>query len=383
MRINNGIKTNITKILIIIGIVTMISVVELSAQESKKNGLLKSELEGWPDRPYCGLYCFYAYMRMVGKPVYFYDLVIPDYVTPYKGTTLEKLSAAAEDFGVYGNVLSRLTVDDLRQSPYPMVLHVKDSLEAGDYDHYVLFIEDDNGQAKLIDPPYEVKVVPYRNIVPLWEGNALILSTEPIHEDFLIKSRQSKLFVWGAIVLITVLMIRFGSRRLKRYEMHIPGGAAILHIGQAAGIGLLALLCGTGYNIINDAGFIAYPQAVSALQSAHIRTFIPKLSLHKTRKLLKNGSVFIDARMPQDYQLGHLEGAISVPVSSSDEERRKATAYIDKDARVVLYCQSAGCKFAEIVALKLIEDGYTDISIYKGGWAEWAAKNGKIKQEQS
>jgi rhodanese-related sulfurtransferase len=79
-----------------------------------------------------------------------------------------------------------------------------------------------------------------------------------------------------------------------------------------------------------------------------------------------------------------LKGAISVPVDANDVERRKATARMSKDARIVLYCQSAGCKFAETVAVKLVDDGFSNTSIFRGGWAEWVAKNGSTaKDDQS
>ena len=44
--------------------------------------------------------------------------------------------------------------------------------------------------------------------------------------------------------------------------------------------------------------------------------------------------------------------------------------------RIVLYCQRAGCKFAERVGVKLIDDGFTNLTIFKGGWMEWTAKYG-------
>jgi len=96
--------------------------------------------------------------------------------------------------------------------------------------------------------------------------------------------------------------------------------------------------------------------------------------------LLDGDTVFIDARLARDFKAGHLEGAISVPVNADDEERQKATVNIAKDARIVLYCQSAGCRFAEIVAIKLMDDGFSNISIFRVGWNEWVAKNGKPKE---
>ncbi len=72
-----------------------------------------------------------------------------------------------------------------------------------------------------------------------------------------------------------------------------------------------------------------------------------------------------------------------MPVDANDIERQKATVDIAKDARIVMYCQSSACKYAEIVAIKLINDGYSNLSIYKGGWAEWKEKNGRKKETSS
>jgi rhodanese-related sulfurtransferase len=116
------------------------------------------------------------------------------------------------------------------------------------------------------------------------------------------------------------------------------------------------------------------------VDSAHAPSFIPEISKRQIQRLPDTDTVFIDARFARDFEGGHLKGAISVPVDANDVERRKATAHISKDAHIVLYCQSAACKFAETVAIKLMDDGFSNISIFRGGWAEWLAKNGKPKE---
>jgi rhodanese-related sulfurtransferase len=135
------------------------------------------------------------------------------------------------------------------------------------------------------------------------------------------------------------------------------------------------------YHFTNDEGLLANANATAAIQQAHTGNFIPKIGERKVHKLLDSDTVFIDARRARDYKAGHLERAISVPVDANDVGRQKATAEIPKDSPIVMYCQSASCKYAEIVAIKLKNEGYSNISIFKGGWAEWAAKNGKNKKD--
>lgn len=97
--------------------------------------------------------------------------------------------------------------------------------------------------------------------------------------------------------------------------------------------------------------------------------------------MLDTDTIFIDARFSRDYEAGHLEGALSIPVDSNDVYMNNVTNNIAKDAHIIMYCQSSGCKYAEIVAIKLQEDGFRNISIYKGGWMDWKENN--IKEEKS
>ena len=57
------------------------------------------------------------------------------------------------------------------------------------------------------------------------------------------------------------------------------------------------------------------------------------------------------------------------------------TASIPKGSKVVVYCQSKGCEFAENVAVWLQDNGFSDVVIYRGGWVDWVARYGKQNAE--
>jgi rhodanese-related sulfurtransferase len=150
---------------------------------------------------------------------------------------------------------------------------------------------------------------------------------------------------------------------------------------QAAGVLSIVFFVSGTYHFLMPGGLLSLEgEVVEGMQNAYAGSFIPKISEKKVHKLLDSDTVFIDARLARDFKAGHLKGAISVPVDANDVERQKVTADIAKDARIVMYCQSSACKYAEIVAIKLIDKGYSNISIFKGGWAEWVAKNGKPRE---
>ena len=328
---------------------------------------------------YCGIYCLYSVMKLSDVDVEPKELVKPEYIGSPRGSSLAELKKAAEDYGLYAVPVAKLTTRELRQSHYPIILHVKSAADRKEYDHYELFLETKNGQARLYDPPEPVRLVPFRELAPRWDGTGLIVSAEPIDLGVVFASARKRFIMYAAIAIAVILLLRWGRRRwLPSTAIMSRRRLFSLSAAQGVGLALLALLCGMVYHFVNEEGFLAHPNATSSIQQAHLANFIPKLTERQIRKMLNNtDTVFIDARLVDDFKAGHLEGAINVPVDANDVQRREALAEIDKDTRIVVYCQSAGCKFAEKVAIELISDGFSNVSIFKGDWDKWTAKKDK------
>jgi len=333
--------------------------------------------------PHCGLYCLYTTMRLTGKEIDFSELVKPEYLGSRKGSSIAELKKAAEDCGLYAIPSGRLTGRELRQCPYQIILHVKSDVTSREYNHYELFLGTENRKARLLDPPEPVRLVPFNELAPRWDGNGLIVSAEPIELSSVFGPTRKRLLMYAVAAIAVILALHWAKRWLPEAMLNSRGKLFGLSFGQGVAFAFTALLCGMLYHFANDAGLLANTNAIASIQQAHAGNFIPKISEKKVYKLLDSNAVFIDARFARDYKAGHLEGAISVPVDANDLERQKVTADIPKGSRIVMYCQSSGCKFAEKVAIKLKNEGYSNISIFKGGWAEWVAKNGKKEDETS
>lgn len=354
-----------------------------AADEIKQNNADAAATVRKSSLPYCGLYCIYTVLKLAGEEIDFRRLAKPEYIGSRKGSSLAELKKAAEDFGLYVVPVSRLASRDLHRSDYPIILHVKSRIGSSQYDHYNLVLGTKDGQVRLLDPPYPVRLVPYSELAPRWAGNGLILSTEPIDLDGVLAPTRKRLIICAAIASVIILIVHWAKRRLPSVWNMSRSQVCGLSAAQGASFAFVALLCGMVYHFVNDAGLLANAEATATIQQAHAGRFIPKIGERKVRSLLEGGAVFIDARFGRDYEAGHLEGAISVPVDASDVELQKATADIAKDSPIVVYCQSSKCKHAEIVAIKLKDEGYSNISIFRGGWGEWVAKNGKNKDAAS
>jgi rhodanese-related sulfurtransferase len=344
----------------------------------QQNTQSQKEVEQRSSGPYCGLYCLYSVINLTGRHVAFKTLLRPEYVGSQKGSSLTELKKAAADYGLYAKILSNLTSQELRASSDPIILHVKSESTSTQYNHYELFLGTENGQARLFNPPEPIRLVGFHQLAPRWGGTGLIVSAELIRLGTLFAPARKRLVSYGAIAVAIIWIVRWARHRWP-LEIGTASRRRLLGLSaaQSAGFVIAAVLGGMVYHFANDEGFLANATGTASVQQAYVGSFIPKISERKVSRHLNSGTVFIDARYARDFEAGHLEGALSVPVDANDVKRETAMAQVAKDARIVVYCQSAGCKFAEKVAIEFMRDGFSNVSIFKGGWREWAAKSDK------
>jgi rhodanese-related sulfurtransferase len=341
--------------------------------------------KNYAGHPHCGLYCLYSIMKLEGQPVDFRELVKPEYLGSRKGSSFEELKQASEDFGLNAISISRLIPDDLRTISKPAILHVKSGPDKKDYDHFVLYLGQKNGKARIFDPPAELSLVEFSSLAPKWDGNALVISSGLVTANSMSGSSKKRLFFY--IVVIGIIVAAFYSlkRRVPTAKsLHLRFG---LSIGQSAGFAMCAVFAGLLFHYFYGGGFFANAAAVEGVQKAYAGSFIPKITSDKMQTLVGHSStVIIDARLERDYKSGHIEDAISLPINCSDEMYTEMLSSLEKDKKIVLYCQSAGCQFAEKIALRLKEDGFENLAIFKGGWVEWQkaaeAQSAKSKDQK-
>jgi rhodanese-related sulfurtransferase len=324
---------------------------------------------------YCGIYCLYAAMKYFDVEVEPNDLLKPEYIGSNEGSSLAELKKAAQDHGLFAEPVAKLTTKELRHSLYPIILHVKSSPAKKVYDHYELFLRNKDGRVCVYDPPQPVRAAPFYELAPRWDGTGLIVSNRPIDLGAVFAPARWRFMVWAAIALAAVLVVRWGRSRLLPPARFLPlRGRLTVSVIEGVAVTAVAILAAFAYHLINEEGFLARGEATSDIQQAYQGSFVPKIGEREVRRLLAlapygagltagNKAVFVDARSPLDFQTGHLQGAVNIPENAPDEQRRAATANIDKNARIIVYCRSASCGFAQAVAVKLLDDGFTNVSV--------------------
>lgn len=98
----------------------------------------------------------------------------------------------------------------------------------------------------------------------------------------------------------------------------------------------------------------------------------PFISLDEAAAKFQSSEVlFIDARDQEDYEYGHIRGAINLPYEEMDLFWDEVSPKISRDRPLVLYCSGEECETSLMLAREMVLLGWTDIYVFFGGWREW------------
>ena len=115
---------------------------------------------------------------------------------------------------------------------------------------------------------------------------------------------------------------------------------------------LLTFALPFGYVGCSDGGSASYDQISGAEAKALMDS--------------ESGYIIIDARTQEEYDQGHIPGAILIPeYEIADRAEKELT---DKDQLILVYCRSG--RRSKIAAEELVKLGYTNVKEF-GGIIDW------------
>jgi rhodanese-related sulfurtransferase len=139
---------------------------------------------------------------------------------------------------------------------------------------------------------------------------------------------------------------------------------------------LVALTCAGLYNAYSGRGIPWLPQVNTQAAGPKLvlsnTVSIDYIDLAEAREKFDRKVTFVDARDPEQYQDGRVRGALLLPYAASNPEVEAALAGHDPDAELVVYCDGEECGASTNLAGKLQKLGYSRVSVFFGGWEEWA-----------
>ncbi len=99
---------------------------------------------------------------------------------------------------------------------------------------------------------------------------------------------------------------------------------------------------------------------------------IQEISVADAERTIPEADVIIDVREPDEYQAGHLPGAVNIPRGLLEFKLSGDEALSARDLNIILYCKTSGR--AALAAQSLKQMGYLHVHSITGGFDAWHAE---------
>ena len=142
---------------------------------------------------------------------------------------------------------------------------------------------------------------------------------------------------------------------------------------QMAVIALAGALAGLAFNAVSPTKIPVVPKAKETVRGFQMVT-TDEVKFYITEK----GANLLDARSPEEFSLGHIPGALSLPDEDFEASFTKVQDALRKAPYLIIYCSGGSCATSEHLADKLTVRGISGerILIYGDGFPGWMrAKN--------
>ncbi len=143
-------------------------------------------------------------------------------------------------------------------------------------------------------------------------------------------------------------------------------------LGQSLGLLALSALCAFGVNAARPDGL---PLAQAAPSAVQLSPASGEIALKDAVLLFLSGrAVFLDARSDYEYQLGHIQGALSLPPREFASQFQDVKPLLAGKDAVITYCDGANCPLGDALAKHLRAAGVRNVYVLTNGWSLWTAE---------
>ncbi|MEO7502729.1 MAG: MBL fold metallo-hydrolase, partial [Gemmatimonadaceae bacterium] len=111
-------------------------------------------------------------------------------------------------------------------------------------------------------------------------------------------------------------------------------------------------------------------RSLADLESAGIEMrATPQVSADGLKQPARNGQVILDVRAPDEWEHGHIPGALHIPLGSLQSRLDE----MPRDAEIAVHCQGGG---RSVIAASILQKNGFLVSNFTGGFAEWEQSGG-------
>jgi rhodanese-related sulfurtransferase len=92
------------------------------------------------------------------------------------------------------------------------------------------------------------------------------------------------------------------------------------------------------------------------------------------------GAIVIDARLPDDYEAGHIPGALNLPADTFDEAYPALADTLKSARQIIVYCDGGDCELSHNLANLLKEHGHEGIRLFAAGLDGWLGEGRPVNE---
>jgi rhodanese-related sulfurtransferase len=274
-----------------------------------------------------------------------------------QASTAEDLLAALAEVGLKGKALGFIPLFQLQRIQQPVILHVRTPLQGAEYRHWILFRGFEGNKAKVYDPPSENGLLTIAELLSIWDGSGII-----------VYHSQSGTPLGLHFPLVAVAMVGFAALVLFAIPPSWPPFRKLL---------VNSFILATLGHALSPRGFLTNQQALQFVFAVHSSPEPSEvIDYHQLKSLMDRGAcTLVDARTPQAYELFHLPGARNIPIDANYLRMRRELKELPGEKKIVVYCQSESCPWADHVASHIAKTSRKEVFVYRGGVNEWKREN--------
>ncbi|MFH1663840.1 MAG: rhodanese-like domain-containing protein [archaeon] len=139
---------------------------------------------------------------------------------------------------------------------------------------------------------------------------------------------------------------------------------------------LACLIAGIAGAMIFEAFFSANKEKIAFEKTVSVPlTEISSYTLLQRMNANDNSFVIVDSRDKTAYDLGHIKGAISMPLSEIPSRYKE----LPEGKDIIVYCWSSECMLSPTASSKLAELGVKNLKELRIGWCEWSERGFPIE----
>lgn len=313
---------------------------------------------------HCGVYAAAAVAEKLGKKIDLAESICDEYISRRSGSSAQDLVRFFESNGLHAYIISGAgpgLLKKIHQSGAMAILHQSASYKAEGSEHWIAFFGLDHENATILDLPRRPETISIAELQSGWNGNAVVVSQKPVSLLNRVFQRMEPVpfLIVGVFVFVVAVLVRSVSR------IRNSTGLQAACLVTATMIACVIWQTSTNNSLIRN-------QFARNVVASKVVTSNEVAIINEIGELASD-TILVDARPPSMYARKSIPNAINIPIDFSLSELKDGLGQLEGKSRIIVYCNSDRCKWAENLCYRLQLFGIENCQVYEPGMAGYFA----------